>query len=230
MRGRGVMNSDQHSFPKWKRGMDIVLASACFFFLCPLFLAIAALIKIVSPGPALLRQQRIGRYGRPFTLWKFRTMHAGADSGLHQEHLKALIARDAPMVKLDAGVDPRIIPFGKILRRTCLDELPQLLNVLRGDMSLVGPRPCMPYEAQEYQNWQKRRFEAVPGMTGLWQVSGKNKTTFTEMIRLDIAYAENVSFLSDLSILVRTIPAIITGIVESFSCDKRPVREVKRAA
>jgi lipopolysaccharide/colanic/teichoic acid biosynthesis glycosyltransferase len=88
----------------------------------------------------------------------------------------------------------------------------------------------MPYEAQEYQNWQKRRFEAVPGMTGLWQVSGKNKTTFTEMIRLDIAYAENVSFLSDLSILVRTIPAIITGIVESFSCDKRPVREVKRAA
>jgi lipopolysaccharide/colanic/teichoic acid biosynthesis glycosyltransferase len=209
--------------------MDISVASAGLILASPLFLAIAALIKIASSGPALLKQQRIGRYGKPFSLWKFRTMHLGANCGVHEDHLKELIARDAPMVKLDAGLDSRIIPFGRILRRTCLDELPQLFNVLRGEMSLVGPRPCMPYEAQQYQDWQKRRFEAVPGMTGLWQVSGKNKTTFTEMVRLDIAYAERVSPALDLKILFKTIPAILSEAVAGASRRKQAA-QVKRTA
>ena len=132
------------------------------------------------------------------------------------------------MVKLDAKSDPRVFPFGRILRSTCLDELPQLLNVLRGDMSLVGPRPCMAYEFQKYQDWQKRRFDAMPGITGLWQVSGKNKTTFTEMVGLDIAYAERVSVFSDIRIIVKTIPAILSDLTTSAA--RKEIRQVKRAA
>src|SRR5262249_50914310 len=117
------------------------------------------------------------------------------------------------MVKLDSGYDARLIPLGTILRQSCLDELPQLINVLRGEMSLVGPRPCLPYEAQEYLLWQTMRFDAVPGMTGLWQVSGKNRTTFTEMIRLDILYAKKQSLWLDIIILLKTLPVIISQII-----------------
>jgi lipopolysaccharide/colanic/teichoic acid biosynthesis glycosyltransferase len=188
--------------------MDILLSSLGLVLLSPVLLAVTVIIRIVSPGPAFLKQERIGLYKKPFRLWKFRTMRVGADSAAHQNHLRDLIASNTPMVKLDAASDPRVFPFGKLLRRTCLDELPQLINVFRGEMSLVGPRPCMPYEVQHYQEWQKKRFQAMPGMTGLWQVSGKNKTTFTEMVRLDIAYLESVSFPLDLKIIGRTIPAI----------------------
>ncbi|HYR88197.1 MAG TPA: sugar transferase [Terriglobia bacterium] len=198
----------------WKRALDLAVSSAALVVLSPLLLLIAGVIKAVSPGPAFLKQERVGRYGKIFSLWKFRTMRHGADTGLHENHLNRLIATDSPMIKLDVNKDPRIFPFGRIIRRLYLDELPQLINVFRGEMSLVGPRPCMPYEVQHYKLWQMRRFDAVPGMTGLWQVSGKNKTTFNQMIHLDIFYATRVSFLMDIRILLRTIPSILAEIME----------------
>src|SRR5262249_24681506 len=158
---------------------------------------IAVGIKMSSHGPAFLRQKRMGRHGREFTLWKFRTMHANADVSIHQDHFTSLISADTPMTKLDSARDPRIFPFGRILRRVYLDELPQLINVFCGDMSLVGPRPCLRYEAEEYSQWQTRRFDAAPGMTGLWQVNGKNRTTFKEMMRFDITYSKRQSFWLD---------------------------------
>ena len=195
--------------PFWKRAVDIVGALLALILLMPLFLIVALLIKIVSPGPILFRQERIGYLGKVFTIWKFRTMHVNADTAVHQNHLSELIKNEKEMRKLDEGTDDRIIPFGKILRATAIDELPQLINVLVGDMSLVGPRPCIPYEAREYDPWQTRRFDTVPGLTGLWQVSGKNRTTFKEMIRLDVAYAKKRAFLLDVKIFLKTIPAIV---------------------
>jgi lipopolysaccharide/colanic/teichoic acid biosynthesis glycosyltransferase len=141
-------------------------------------------------------------------------MRPNADAAVHRDHFKSLIEADTPMIKLDVRDDPRVFPFGKVLRRLCLDELPQLINVFRGEMSLVGPRPCMPYEARHYKPRQRRRFAAVPGMTGLWQVSGKNRTTFNEMISLDIEYAGRVSFLLDMKILFKTIPSILSEPVD----------------
>lgn len=204
------MRSGGSALPAWKRTMDILLSSLGLILLSPVFLVVAVIIRIISPGPAFFKQDRIGLYRRPFKFWKFRTMHVGADSTAHRNHFTQLIASDTPMVKLDASSDSRVFPFGRFLRQTCLDELPQLINVLRGEMSLVGPRPCMPYELDHYQDWQRRRFEAMPGMTGLWQVSGKNRTTFTEMVKLDISYLEEVSFTLDVKILCRTLPAIIS--------------------
>jgi lipopolysaccharide/colanic/teichoic acid biosynthesis glycosyltransferase/acetyltransferase-like isoleucine patch superfamily enzyme len=194
--------------PVWKRAMDMTGSIIGLVLTAPLSLVVGAIIKICSPGPALLKQTRVGYQGREFTLWKFRTMHMGADVGMHQNHLSTLLTSDSPMTKLDGNRDPRIFPFGKVIRRCYVDELPQLINVLRGEMSLVGPRPCMPYEAVEYRLWQRRRFDAVPGMTGLWQVSGKNRTTFKEMIRLDINYARKLSLWTDIRILLRTLPEI----------------------
>ena len=195
--------------PIGKRILDVIGALAGLILLSPLFLLIAAFIKIVSPGPAFYRQERIGYLGTSFTFWKFRTMHVASDSKKHRQYLSELIHGDAPMLKLDDGRDNRIIPFGKFLRYSCLDELPQLINVLLGDMSLVGPRPCLPYEANEYLQWHARRFDTVPGMTGLWQVSGKNRVTFKEMIRLDIRYSQGMSFCLDIKILLLTGPAIL---------------------
>jgi lipopolysaccharide/colanic/teichoic acid biosynthesis glycosyltransferase len=211
----------RNPYPLWKRVIDIAGASAGLILLSPVLLLIAAVIKVVSPGPALLRQRRIGRHGKVFPLWKFRTMRPDADSRLHQEHLNKLISMDIPMTKLDVHNDARVFPFGKIIRRYCLDELPQLINVLRGEMSLVGPRPCLPYEAAQCKAWQTRRFDAVPGITGLWQVSGKNKTTFTEMIRLDIAYASRISFWTDMRILLKTIPSILADAGDASGTDGR---------
>ena len=185
---------------------------AAILLLSPLLLLVALLIKIVSPGPVLFRQKRVGYLGRVFTMWKFRTMHVNADTTLHQNYLRELIRNEKEMTKLDHVRDPRIIPFGNLLRATGIDELPQLINVLLGDMSLVGPRPCLPYEAYEYHPWQMRRFDAVPGLTGLWQVSGKNRTTFKEMMRLDIDYARKRAFLLDMMIVLKTIPAIVVQV------------------
>jgi lipopolysaccharide/colanic/teichoic acid biosynthesis glycosyltransferase len=200
--------------PLWKRAIDIVGTLMALILLMPLFLLVALLIKVVSPGPILFRQERIGYMGRLFTIRKFRTMHANADTTVHQQYLRELINDEKEMTKLDNGKDDRIIPFGKILRATGIDELPQLINVLLGDMSLVGPRPCLPYEASEYHSWQTRRFDAVPGLTGLWQVSGKNRTTFKEMMRLDIAYTKKRALLLDAKIFLMTIPAIIDQVVD----------------
>jgi lipopolysaccharide/colanic/teichoic acid biosynthesis glycosyltransferase len=203
--------------PAWKRAMDIVGALSGLFLLCPLLLLIAVLIKIVSPGPVIFSQVRVGYLRKPFSLWKFRTMKFGADTSAHQYFSGNFINFDRPMTKLDMNDDPRIILFGGILRGLGLDELPQLVNVLRGDMSLVGPRPCLPYEAQQYLLWQIRRFDAIPGLTGLWQVSGKNRTTFKEMVRLDITYARKTSFWLDVKILLKTLPAIMVQFSDFLS-------------
>jgi lipopolysaccharide/colanic/teichoic acid biosynthesis glycosyltransferase len=142
-------------------------------------------------------------------------MKVNADTKVHQNMLKDMINSDAPMTKMDSKGDARIIPFGSILRSSGLDELPQLINVLKGDMSLVGPRPCTPYEYEQYDSWHKERFRAVPGLTGLWQVSGKNRTTFNEMINLDIQYAEDASPWMDIKIMFRTFPVLLGQIKES---------------
>ena len=213
--GRGTPDVFSIGVPAWKRGLDIAGASIGLLILWPLFLAVSAFIKLVSPGPALFTQKRVGRGGKLFTFVKFRTMKCGNDTLSHQEHIVKRIRAGESLAKLD-DADSRIIPGGKFLRKACIDELPQLLNVLRGEMSLVGPRPCVTYEAREYQKWHTHRFDVLPGMTGLWQVSGKNKLTITEMIRLDIKYASNMSFLNDLGILARTVPAIAVMLVENM--------------
>ena len=205
------------TLPVGKRMLDIIGALAGLILFSPLFLLIAVFIKIVSPGPVFYRQERIGFLGKTFTFWKFRTMHVANDATEHHQYLSQLIQGDAPMLKLDDGRDNRIIHFGKFLRSSCLDELPQLINVLLGDMSLVGPRPCLPYEAEEYLQWHARRFDTVPGMTGLWQVSGKNRTTFKEMIRLDIRYSQRMSLWMDFKILLLTGPAILGMIYEPLA-------------
>ncbi len=195
--------------PVWKRIMDIVGSTIGLILLSPLLLLIAFIIKMGSSGPVFFTQERIGYLGKVFTFWKFRTMKVNADSRHHQDYMKELIDTDAPMIKLDSTEHSQIIPFGRILRKTSLDELPQLINVLLGQMSLIGPRPCLPYEAEKYLRWHAKRFDCVPGMTGLWQVSGKNQITFKEMIRLDIKYAREISLWLDLVILFRTIPTVI---------------------
>ena len=196
--------------PFWKRALDLF----CILLTAPVWLPVMAvlgiLIKVVSPGPALFRQERIGYLGRRFTIFKFRTMRVNADTGVHQGHLHRLMDSNAPMVKLDASGDPRLIPSGLMLRSLGLDELPQIFNVIRGEMSLVGPRPCVPYEYENYTPHHRRRLEAVPGLTGLWQVSGKNRTTFEEMINLDIKYATHKTLFMDLKIIFKTVPAIMS--------------------
>jgi exopolysaccharide production protein ExoY len=198
-----------------KRTLDIILILLAFPFLIPLSLVVGLLIRSVSAGPVLFRQERIGYLGARFMCFKFRTMFVDADTTTHQGHLQHLMKSNAPMMKMDSKGDPRIIPLGLFLRTSGLDELPQLLNVLRGEMSLVGPRPCLPYEYERYLPWQKERFGTLPGLTGLWQVSGKNKTTFLEMIQLDIKYAKNKSLWLDLKIILMTVPALIIQMLET---------------
>lgn len=197
------------SMPSWKRGLDLglLLITAPLWVLLMLIIMVG--IKMVSRGPVFFRQTRVGRGGREFECLKFRSMKCNASTQVHEEHLAELMKSGKPMVKLEATHDPRLIPFGDVLRATGLDELPQLFNVLRGDMSLVGPRPCTVYEAENYLPWQRQRFRAYPGITGLWQVNGKNKTTFDTMIRLDIEYANNLSFKMDVRILSRTLQVVL---------------------
>jgi lipopolysaccharide/colanic/teichoic acid biosynthesis glycosyltransferase len=186
----------------------------------PVFLlvgcAIALWIKIVSPGPVFFRQSRVGAGGVRFWLWKFRTMHVDAETASHEHHLAALLAAGgtAPMTKLDRTGDVRIIRGGRFLRGLGLDELPQVFNVWRGEMSLVGPRPCLPYEFERYSPNQRARVAVVPGLTGYWQVHGKNRTTFAEMIEMDIWYTQNLSLWLDLEIIARTVPALLAQAFE----------------
>jgi len=194
-----------------KRTSDLIISALAVALLFPLWLLIAILIKLDSKGPVFYTQERVGMYGRLFLLYKFRTMVAGADSELHREYQRAFIAGRAeanlgnekkPTYKLLA--DPRITRVGRFLRKTSLDEVPQLLNVLLGDMSLVGPRPPIPYEVEAYELWHRKRLDMKPGLTGLWQVSGRNRLPFEEMVRLDLFYIENWSLLLDLKIVLRT--------------------------
>jgi lipopolysaccharide/colanic/teichoic acid biosynthesis glycosyltransferase len=203
-----------------KRGMDIIGSLLLLALLSPVFLVIAAAIKLTSRGPVLYKQSRIGEHGTPFTILKFRSMYTNNDSGQHKEYVQQLIAGQAVKQQANGtteGVfkltnDPRITPVGNILRRTSLDELPQFINVLRGEMSLVGPRPPIPYEVEAYATWHRRRlFEAKPGITGLWQVRGRCRLGFDEMVRLDLRYARDCSPWLDLKILVQTPKAVIAG-------------------
>jgi len=196
------------NLPVWKRILDVALVLALSPGLVLLGGAIAALIKLGSPGPVFFRQRRVGYKGTEFVCIKFRTMRVNAEADSHRRHTQELIRSQTPMTKLDARRDPRMIPLGTLLRVSGLDELPQLLNVLRGEMSLVGPRPCIRYECEAYEPWHWQRFDAVPGLTGLWQVSGKNRTTFDQMVRLDIEYSQRLSLWLDVKILFKTVPAL----------------------
>jgi lipopolysaccharide/colanic/teichoic acid biosynthesis glycosyltransferase len=202
--------------PAWKRVYDIFGSTFLLIVLSPVFAAVALYIKIVSRGPVFFRQKRVGYLGRPFTILKFRTMRADADNDIHRSHLKELIKGDKVLTKLDQETDCRWLPLAGLMRKTCLDELPQLFNVLKGEMSLVGPRPVLYYEAEEFSLWQHQRFHAVPGMTGLWQVSGKNRLTFSQMMRLDARYSRKYNFFMDHLIFIRTIPAIIGQVSDSL--------------
>jgi len=176
---------------------------------------VMGLIRITSRGPIFYRQERIGYRRSSFMLFKFRTMHVNADTRTHEEYFAHLMRADCPMIKLDAGGDFRLIPGGRFLRASGLDELPQIFNVLRGEMSLVGPRPCLPHEFERYEAWQQQRVNALPGLTGYWQVNGKNNTTFREMIAMDIFYARHMSIWLDLGIMLKTIPVLMGQTVES---------------
>jgi lipopolysaccharide/colanic/teichoic acid biosynthesis glycosyltransferase len=199
------------------------VGSSCgLLFLSPLFLAVAVAVKLNSKGPVLFRQTRVGQFGTPFTFLKFRSMYVNNDNRIHRDYVMSLISGNAQRQPSNGngngqGVykltnDSRITRVGDFLRRTSLDELPQLYNVLRGDMSLVGPRPAIPYEVEAYQPWHRRRvLEAKPGITGLWQISGRSRVGFDEMVRLDVRYATKRSFWLDLTILLMTPKAVLMG-------------------
>jgi lipopolysaccharide/colanic/teichoic acid biosynthesis glycosyltransferase len=198
--------------PLWqalaRRFIDLLGAGVVIVLLSPLLIGLAIAIRLDSPGPALFRQRRVGLGKREFTVFKFRSMRSGADPRGHRDYVTALIKGKAGGVGKEnlykLAVDDRITPVGRWIRRWSLDELPQLFNVIVGDMSLVGPRPAIPYEVAEYPSWYLDRFSVKPGLTGLWQVSGRNERTYEEMVRLDIEYAERRSLFLDFSILART--------------------------
>lgn len=202
-----------------KRLIDIVGSCLAICLFCPIFLLLAALVKSTSRGPVIFRQSRLGQFGKPFNLLKFRSMHANNDETIHQQFITKVIkgqhgatngASGEPVYKMTN--DPRITRFGSFLRRTSLDELPQFFNVLKGDMSLVGPRPPLAYEYKEYDLWHRRRvLEVKPGITGLWQVRGRSRVRFDDMVRLDLEYVRNWSLWLDLRILLQTPRAVIFG-------------------
>jgi lipopolysaccharide/colanic/teichoic acid biosynthesis glycosyltransferase len=203
-----------------KRAMDIMGSLIALIVFSPLFIAIAIAIKLTSKGPVLFYQYRIGKYGHKFQFLKFRSMYTENNSSIHQEYVKRLISgskgsepRGGPQETVyKLTHDPRITRLGKILRRTSLDEFPQFLNVLKGDMSLVGPRPPIPYEVECYEIWHKQRLLSVkPGITGLWQVNGRSRVRFDDMVRLDLKYAKSWSLWLDIKILLRTPRAMFTG-------------------
>ena len=200
---------DQPLTPPWrllKRLIDIVLSIIIFMTLLPLLILIAIIIKSTSRGPIIFKQDRIGEKGKCFTIYKFRTMYVGSEK--RHEDLRPISKSDGPLLVLPD--DPRLTPVGKFLRRISLDELPQLVNVIKGDMSLVGPRPLMPSEIKKYKNWHLKRLTVPQGMTGLWQVSGRAAIPFDQMVKLDIYYVENWSLLLDLKIFLLTIPSVIS--------------------
>ena len=201
-----------------KRSIDVAGAAMGIVLLSPVMLVTAATIALTSPGPVIYRQIRLGKGGVPFTFYKFRSMSADGGDQIHREYVVSLISAGQgrtgdgsapkPWSKLQA--DPRVTPVGRFIRRTSIDELPQLFNVLKGDLSLIGPRPALTYEAQEYRSWHLRRIlEVKPGVSGLWQVEGGSNTTFDEMVRLDLRYVRTQSIMLDLKIMVKTIQVIL---------------------
>ena len=197
-----------------KRLIDVLGSVFAISLFSPLLIVIAAAIKLTSKGPVLFKQARVGQYGRRFTFLKFRSMNCGSDSQIHQEYIRRFIGGEiakAPGGDFKIKRDPRLTSIGAFLRRCSLDELPQLINVFKGDMSLVGPRPAIPYEIDLYQAWHRSRFvEVKPGITGLWQVVGRSKTTFDDMVRLDLQYAKQWSLWLDIKILLQTPQAVLS--------------------
>ncbi len=207
-------------YPAVKRAIDFAVALTALVVLSPLLVLIALLIKIYSPGPALYIQERIGydprtQSPRPFKMYKFRSMHCNADTKQHREHMAQVIQNKVHLTSPDDSLklqkDSRITGIGHILRDSSLDELPQLINILIGDMSLVGPRPALPYEVEMYEEWHKARLLITPGLTGLWQATARNSVTFDEMVRMDLEYIAQMSFGLDLKILLLTPLAVIKG-------------------
>ena len=200
-----------------KRTMDIVGCVLALVLFSPLFVAIALAIKVSSKGPILFRQPRVGQYGATFACLKFRSMHLNGDRGMHKEYVRRFISEKPNGSEKEDAVykittDPRVTRVGRFLRKSSLDEFPQFWNVLKGEMSLVGPRPPLPYELEEYDTWHKRRvLEVKPGITGLWQVTGRSRTTFAEMVRLDLSYAKTWSPWLDIKILLQTPRAVLSG-------------------
>ena len=202
-KGKALHPIFMYSFPPTKRMLDLIVGILMLVVLSPVFLFATVLIKLVSKGPIFFKQERVGFLGRVFTLYKFRSMEISESREEHREYMAALIRgemRDKPMLKQERN----LIRGGSFLRKTGIDELPQLWNVLRGEMSLVGPRPPIPYESREYIRWYNGRFEVKPGLTGLWQVGEKNSLSFEEMIRIDLQYAKRYNLLMDLKIIFMT--------------------------
>jgi exopolysaccharide biosynthesis polyprenyl glycosylphosphotransferase len=202
-----------------KRVIDIVISIAVLVISLPFSIAIALIIKITSKGPVLFKQERIGKDGNPFIFLKLRTMRTGASDERHRQFcrdfIKGSISAGDPggdkEVTYKIVDDPRITGIGRFLRKSSLDELPQFINILKGDMTLVGPRPSLKYEYKYYNDWHKRRVLVKPGLTGLWQVSGRSNVSFQEMINLDLYYIENWSIILDIKIILRTIPVVLFG-------------------
>jgi lipopolysaccharide/colanic/teichoic acid biosynthesis glycosyltransferase len=192
-----------------KRVLDLALAALALLVLAPLLAAVWAAVRCTSPGPAVFRQQRLGRHGQPFTMYKFRTMWTDAGDAAHRTYVRTMLtgaaATNGGLYKLVG--DPRITPVGAFLRRTSLDELPQLANVVRGEMSLVGPRPVLDWEAELFPPAARARFAVRPGLTGLWQVSGRNRLTMLQALDLDVEYVHRHTIWLDLAIILKTIPA-----------------------
>jgi exopolysaccharide production protein ExoY len=210
--------------PAWKRSLDVICVLLSLPLTLPVMAAVALWIKCASQGPALFRQERIGRNGKRFVLYKFRSMKMNAETGRHQLHFRQLVSSDSPMVKLDLLCDSRVITGGCFLRAAGLDELPQLFNVLRGEMSLVGPRPCLPEEYRFFTSRQRERFEALPGLTGIWQVVGKGISTFSEMNAMDAVYVRKASLALDLGIMLRTPFALMRQMRQAYQ-QQRIIRE-----
>jgi lipopolysaccharide/colanic/teichoic acid biosynthesis glycosyltransferase len=188
-----------------KRAFDVVVASGALALLVPIIPLIAVMIKLDTPGPVFYRQQRVGRRGRSFAFYKFRSMFVDADE--RQKEVESLNEQDGPVFKVRS--DPRVTSVGRFLRRSSLDEIPQIFNVFKGEMSIVGPRPPLPSEVSRYQPWHRRRLEVTPGITCLWQISGRSHLSFNEWMRLDMEYLKQRSFRTDLLIFFKTIPAVI---------------------
>ncbi len=190
-----------------KRALDIALSLLGIVLFAPVFLLVALLVKITSRGPVIFRQTRVGLGGRLFTCYKFRSMYQDAER--RKAELMHLNEATGPVFKMKR--DPRITPVGRIIRKLSLDELPQLFNVLRGDMSIVGPRPPVPQEVIRYSEHELQRLSVVPGLTCLWQISGRSSVGFERWVELDLAYIDNMTFWNDLKIIVKTVPAVVTG-------------------
>jgi exopolysaccharide biosynthesis polyprenyl glycosylphosphotransferase len=193
------------SYAALKRAFDLAFSLAAVILLLPVIPLVALMIKLDTAGPVLFRQDRVGKNGRIFKFYKFRSMCAGAEQ--RKKEIEALNEQDGPVFK--ARSDPRVTSVGKFLRRSSLDEIPQIFNVVKGDMSVVGPRPPLPSEVEHYQPWHRKRLEVTPGITCLWQISGRSHVSFNEWMRLDMEYLKSRSLKTDLLILLRTIPAVI---------------------